>query len=197
VVAAAGHAGSTPQGAHHRRFQLGGGCSRTCRQHPQGACHRRLQLRWWPLLDMPAAPPRGPIIDVFNFGGGRSRTYRQHPPRGQLSTSLTSVVVAVGLAASTPQKARHRRLQLRWWPLPGMPAAPLRGPAIDVFNFGGGRCRTCRQHPPRGPSSTSSTLVVAAVGPAASTPQGARHPRLQLLDLQLQHLPGIRRQHVS
>jgi hypothetical protein len=196
-VAAAGHAGSTPQGAHHRRLQLGGGCSRTCRQHPsrglpstsstsvvaatghagstpQGARHRRLQLRWWALPDLLAAPPRG-----------------------QPSTSLTSMVTAIGPAASTLQEARHRRLQLRWWSLPGMPAAPLRGPAIDVFNFGGGRCRTCRQHPPRGPSSTSSTLMVAAVGPAASTPQGARHPRLQLLDLQLQHLPGIRRQRVS
>jgi hypothetical protein len=58
--------------------------------------------------------------------------------------SPTSVVVAAGPVGSTP-----------------------RGPAIDVFNFGGGRCRTCRQHP-----------------------QGVRHPRLQHLDLQLRHLRG-------
>jgi hypothetical protein len=28
--------------------------------------------QWWPLPDPPAAPPRGPAIDVFyNFSGGR------------------------------------------------------------------------------------------------------------------------------
>jgi hypothetical protein len=31
--------------------------------------------------------------------------------------------------------------------LSDLPQHPDRGPAIDVFNFGGGRCRTCRQHP--------------------------------------------------
>jgi hypothetical protein len=42
------------------------------------------------------------------------------------------------------------------------------GPDIEVFNFGGGRCRTCCEHPPGGPLLTSSTLMVAAVGPANS-----------------------------
>jgi hypothetical protein len=46
----------------------------------------------------------------------------------------------------------------------------LEGHAIDVSNSGGGRCRTCRQHPPGGPPSTSPTPMVAAAGPADSTP---------------------------
>jgi hypothetical protein len=66
-----------------------------CCQHPQGARHRRLQLRWWPLSDLPPAPPRGPAIDVFNFGGGRCQT----------------------LPLAPPKRARHRCVQLRWWPL--------------------------------------------------------------------------------
>jgi hypothetical protein len=64
-----------------------------------------------------------------------------------------------------------------------------RGPAIDVFNFGGGRCRTCSQHPAGAPPSTSPTLVVAAAGPAANTPQGVRHQRLQLRWWPLPDLP--------
>jgi hypothetical protein len=73
-----------------------------------------------------------------------------------------------------------------------MPPAPHRGPAVDVFNIGGGRCRTCHQRLPGGPTidvfnfgggccqtcrstptgappSTSSTSVVAAAGLAVST----------------------------
>jgi hypothetical protein len=61
----------------------------------------------------------------------------------------TPVVAAVRPAGNTPQ-----------------------GPAIDVANSGGGRCRTYRQHPTGGPPSTSPTLMVAAAGPAGSTPQG-------------------------
>jgi hypothetical protein len=51
---------------------------------------------------------------------------------------------------------------------------PPRGPSIDViFKLGGGRCQTHRQHPSGGPPSTSSsTLVVDAAGPAGSTPKG-------------------------
>jgi hypothetical protein len=50
MVAVVGPTGSTPQGARHRRL---------------------LQLRWWPLSDPTAAPPKGPTIDAFfNFGGG-------------------------------------------------------------------------------------------------------------------------------
>jgi hypothetical protein len=63
------------------------------------------------------------------------------------STSPTPVVAAVGPAPSTP-----------------------RGPAIDVSNSGGGRCRTYRQRPLGGPPSMSPTPVVAAVEPAASAP---------------------------
>jgi hypothetical protein len=115
--------------------------------------------------------------------------------------SSTSVVATVGNPDSNPQGARHRRLQtpvvaatgptastprgpaidvfkLRWWPLLEIPTATLRGAAINIFNIGGGRCQPCRQHPPGGLPSTSSTSVVAAVGPAASTPQGACHRRL-------------------
>jgi hypothetical protein len=116
---------------------------------PQGARHRHLQLWWWPLLDMSAAPPRGPTIDVFNFGDGRSRTYWQHLLGGPPSTSPTSVVTDVGPAASTP-----------------------RGPTIDVSNFDGGRCRTYRHHPLGGLPSTSPTSVVAAVGHVAAPPRG-------------------------
>jgi hypothetical protein len=43
---------------------------------------------------------------------------------GPPSMSSTPMVAAAGPADSTPQ-----------------------GPTIDVFNFGGGRYRTCRQHP--------------------------------------------------
>jgi hypothetical protein len=38
-------------------------------------------------------------------------------------------------------------------------------PAIDIFNFDGGCCRTLPPAPPRGPASTSSTSVVADAGP--------------------------------
>jgi hypothetical protein len=92
--------------------------------NPQGVRHRRLQLRWWPLPDLPPAPPRGPP-----------------------SMSPTPVVAAVGPAASNPQGGRHRCLQLRWWLLPDLPSATPRGPAIDVSNSGGGCCRTFRLHP--------------------------------------------------
>jgi hypothetical protein len=120
---------------------------------PRGARHRRLrQLQWWPLSELPTAPaggppstsssttmvaaagapdstPRGPAIDVFiNYDGGRCRSSRQHP-----------------------QGARHRRLhQLRWWPLPELPTAPLGGL----------------------PSTSSSTTMVAAAGAPGSTPRG-------------------------
>jgi hypothetical protein len=159
-------------GAAINVFNFGGGRSRTCRQHP----------------------PAGPAINVFNFGGGCCWTCRQHPPGGPPSTSSTLVVDAPGPTDSTPHEARHQRLQLRWWPLLEIPPAPPRGPAIYVFNFGdghcrtwrwhpqgaaidisnigGGRCQICQQHPPGGPPSTSPTPVVAAAGPTASTPKG-------------------------
>jgi hypothetical protein len=57
---------------------------------------------------------------------------------------------------------------------------PLGG-TIDVFNFGGGRYRTCRQHPLGAPPSTSLTSVVAATGHAGSTP---REPATDVFKLQ-------------
>jgi hypothetical protein len=138
---------------------------------------------------MPPAPPRGPAIDVSNSDGDRCRTYRQHPLGGPPSTSLTPMVAAAEPAASTPQGACHRRLKFRWWPLPDLPPAPRKGPTINVSNSDDGRCRTCCQNPPGGPPSMSPTSVVAVVGPAASTPQGARHRRLQFRWWPLSDLP--------
>jgi hypothetical protein len=156
-------------GGHRRCFYVDGGRSSTLNSGtswiPDGD-------QWSLLPEIPAAPRRGPAIDVSNFGGGRYRTYRQHPPGGPPSTSSTSMVAAARHAGSTPQGACHRHFELRWWPLPNMPGAPHRGSAIDVSNFGGGRCRPCRQHPPGGLPSTSSTSVVAAVGHTASNPRG-------------------------
>jgi hypothetical protein len=148
----------------------------------QGArcCHRHLlQLPWWALPDLPTTSPGGPP---------------------SMSSSAT-VVVTIGSTGSTAQGAHHQcLLQQWWWPLLDSPAAPHRGPAIDVFyNFGGGRCRTRQQHPqgttidvffnfgggrrrthrqrpPGGmPLTSSSTFMVATTAPASSTPQGARH----------------------
>jgi hypothetical protein len=57
-----------------------------------------------------------------------------------------------------------------------------RGPAVDVFNFGGGRCRTL----PPAPHGVHHRRLQLRRWPlsdlAASTP-GARHRRLQLLNL--------------
>jgi hypothetical protein len=128
-------------------FNIGDGRCRKSQQQPQGVRHQRLQHRWWPLSNLPPAPPRGPTIDVSSFGGDRCRTYHQHPPGGLPLTSSTSVVVVAGSADSTPQEARHRRLQLWWWPLLDLPTTPPRGPAIDVSNSGGGCYRKSRQHP--------------------------------------------------
>jgi hypothetical protein len=124
---------------------------------------------WWPLSDLPAAPPggplstsptpmvatagpasstpRGPAIDVAISDGGRCRAYRRHPPESPPSTSPIPVVATAGPNGSTPQGARHRRRQLRWWPLSDLSAAPLGGPL-----------------------STSPTLMVAAARPVGSTP---------------------------
>jgi hypothetical protein len=54
-----------------------------------------------------------------------------------------------------------------------LPPAPPRGPAIDVFNFGGGRYQTYRQHPQGACRRRLLALMVAAAGSAASTPRGA------------------------
>jgi hypothetical protein len=134
------------------------------------------------------------------------------PPGGHFTTKI--FFAALTLYRHGRKRAHHRHLQLQWWPLLDLPPATHRGPAIDVFNFGGGRCRTClppatprgstidissfggghcrtcRQHPPPpgGSPSTSSTSMVAAAGHAASTPRGC-HRCLQLWWWSLPDLP--------
>jgi hypothetical protein len=108
-------------GGRRRHFYVDGGRSQT---FSSGTSLIPNGDRWWPLPEIPLAPPMGPVIDVFNFGGGRCWTYRQHPLGGPPSMSSISMVAAVGPIASTPQ-----------------------GPAINVSNFGGDRYRSCRQHP--------------------------------------------------
>jgi hypothetical protein len=75
-------------------------------------------------------------------------------------------------------RGRHRCLHLWWWPLLGLPTTPPRGAAIDVFNFGGGRCRKYRQHLLGGPPSISSTSMVVAARNTDNTPYVACHRRL-------------------
>jgi hypothetical protein len=110
------------------------------------------------------------------------------PPRGSLY--FKDLFAELTSCRQHPLGARHRRLQLRWWPPPDLSPAPPRGPAINVSNSGGGRCWTYRQHPPGGPPSTSPALVVAATGPADSTPQGARHRRFAKLGTCRQNFPS-------
>jgi hypothetical protein len=102
--------------------------------------------------------------------GPTSRTPRGPP----LMSSSASVVAAIGPAGSTPQGACHRRLlQLRRWPLPDPPAALPKGPDMDIFfNFGGDRCRTHRQHPPRGPTLTTCNKWQLLLDSSANTSQG-------------------------
>jgi hypothetical protein len=112
------------------------------------------------------------------------------------------VVATTESTDSTLQGARHRRLQLRWWPLPDLSPAPPggppltsstlvvaaarpaastpRGPAIDVFNFGGGRCRKYRQHPPRRPAINIFNFGGGRCRTCHQHPQGAHHRCLQL-----------------
>jgi hypothetical protein len=116
------------QGAAIDASSFGGGRCRTCRQHPPGGSPLTSSHQWWPLSDLPPAPPRGPAIDVSSFGvaaagpaastprgaavdvsnigGGHCRKSRQQPPGGPPSTSPPSVVVATRPIASTPQGAR-------------------------------------------------------------------------------------------
>jgi hypothetical protein len=125
-------------------------------------------------VDAPAAPPRGPALDViFNLGGGCCQTHRQRPPWGLPSTpSSTSVVDAAGPADSAPQGACHSSTLMVDADGP-TDSAPL-GPTIDVvFHISGRHCWTRHQHPPRGPPSTSSSIsVVDADRPASSAPRG-------------------------
>jgi hypothetical protein len=114
VVATAEPPCRTSQGSAINVFiNYGGGRCRTSRRHPQGGCYRRLlQLLWWPLPDLPAAPPRGPAIDILlNYSGGHCQTSRQHPPRGLPSMFCLTTVVAIA----------------------GSPSSAPRGPAIDLL----------------------------------------------------------------
>jgi hypothetical protein len=53
----------------------------------------------------------------------------------------TMMVGATGPTGNTSQAPHRCLLQQQWWMLPDPPAAPSRGPAIDVsFNNGGERC---------------------------------------------------------
>jgi hypothetical protein len=96
------------------------------------------------------------------------------PPGGPPSTSSASVVAATGPCRRHPQGGHHRHLQLWWWLLSDLAASTPRGPTIDVFSFGGGRCQTLPLAPPGRPPSTSSTSEVAAAGSCCQHPQGAR-----------------------
>jgi hypothetical protein len=56
---------------------------------------RLLQQRWWPLSDLPVAPPRGHANDVFfNNGSGRCWTYRQHPRGPAINVLLQVFAIA-------------------------------------------------------------------------------------------------------
>jgi hypothetical protein len=55
----------------------------------------------------------------------------------------------------------------------GAPRPSTPAPHGSRMGTGGGHYRRYRQHPPEGLPSTSSTSVVAATGPVASTPRGA------------------------
>jgi hypothetical protein len=119
------------------------------------------------------APPGGPLSTFLSVDGGRSWISSSGTSRGPPSMFLS---VDGGRSRIFSSGTSWIPDGDRWWPLSEIPATPLKGPAIDFFNFSGGCCRTCRQHPPWGLPSTSSTSVVAAAEPAASTPQGAhRH----------------------
>jgi hypothetical protein len=114
---------------------------------------------------------QGPVVDVFNFGGGRYRTCCQHPP-GVRHRRLQLRWWPLSDLPPAPPGARRRCLQLRWWPMSDLPSALPRGPAIDVFNFGGGRYRICRQHPQVAHHRRYLALMVGAHGPLAPAPPG-------------------------
>jgi hypothetical protein len=71
--------------------------------------------------------------------------------------SSTSMVAAAGPVASTP-----------------------RGSAIDVFNFDGGRYRTCRQYPLGAAIDVSLNLIPATIIFLATSTRGATATSKQL-----------------
>jgi hypothetical protein len=72
---------------------------------------------------------------------------------------------------------RHRHLQFQWWLLPNLAASTPRGPPSTSSTSVVAAVGSCRQHPPRGPPLTSSTSVVAAAGPCH------QHPRRPAIDV--------------
>jgi hypothetical protein len=124
-----GISGPSVLAPHRSRMGTGGGRCRRYRQHPpRGPAIDVFNFDGGRCRTLPAAPPKGPAINVFNFRGGCYRTCRQHTPGVPPLTSSTSVVAADGPCRQHPQRARHRRLQLQWWPLLNLPPAPPGGP---------------------------------------------------------------------
>jgi hypothetical protein len=179
VVVVAGLLTAPPQGARYRRLQLRWRPMSVYRQHPPGGPPSTSSTSVVAAVGLPTASPRGPAINVFNFGGACCRSTNS-TPRGPANDVFISSGGCCWPSASTPQGAHHRHLQLQWRPLPvyrhnppggppsvsstsvvatvGLPIATPRGPAIDVFNFGGDRCRSTNSTPRGGPPSMSSYL---------------------------------------
>jgi hypothetical protein len=164
------------------------------RQHPPGGPPSTSSTSVVAAVGLPTASPRGPAINVFNFGGGCCRSTNS-TPRGPANDVFISSGGCCWPSASTPQGAHHRHLQLQWRPLPvyrhnppggppsvsstsvvatvGLPIATPRGPAIDVFNFGGDRCRSTNSTPRGG---HHRCLLISDGGycqPSARTPRGS------------------------
>jgi hypothetical protein len=125
------------------------------------------------------------------------RELRASTPRGHLlsPTSLLQKPLCTTMEDKSRHlsRVRHRRiLQLRWWLLPELLAAPPREGAIDVFfNFDSDCYQSYRQHLPGAPPSTfSSTLVVVAAGATDNTPDGSSHRRLVKLGTCRQYFSG-------
>jgi hypothetical protein len=103
----------------------------------------------------PLQGPGGAIDDFSNNGGGRYQTRRQYPLGGLLLTSsLASVVAAAEPIGNTPRGPSSMTSTMVVAAV-GPIDITFQVPAIDVFfSFGGGHCRTCRQHPLGGPPLT-------------------------------------------
>jgi hypothetical protein len=62
----------------------------------KGARHRCVQLRWWPLPDLPIAPPRGPAIDVSLNLVHVTRIFLATPTRGVTAVNITATGKQLG-----------------------------------------------------------------------------------------------------
>jgi hypothetical protein len=110
------------------------------------------------------------------------------PPRGSLY--FKDLFAELTSCRQHPLGARHRRLQLRWWPPPDLSPAPPRGPAINVSNSGGGRCWTCRQHPQGARHRHLQLWWWALLDLPTAPPKGARHRRFAKLGTCRQNFPS-------